>query len=96
MTEACAILWEDQSGGESQKSYLRTTITEMKATLSEVGIKDILVKKYNNLAIEFSKLDCDSYRFLDGDPQAVNSYRHNYMPAYSWAEFSAPLFEKYS
>lgn len=91
--EACAVLWEDKSGGESQKSYLRTAITELKATLGEAGIKDILIKKYNSLAVDSSKIDCDSYRFLNGDPQAVNSYRHDYMPAYSWAEFSIPLFE---
>ena len=94
MAEAGAVLWEDDSGGQSQKSYLRTAITELKATLSEAGIKDILIKKYNSLAVDSAKLDCDSYRFLDGDPQAVNSYRHDYMPAYSWAEFSIPLLEK--
>ena len=25
--------------------------------------------------------------FLDGDPQAVNSYRHDYLCCYEWAEF---------
>lgn len=92
--EACAILWEDDVAGQSQKSYLRTVVTELKATLYDAGIGEILRKSHNSFAVDPAQLDCDSYRFLDGDPQAVNSYRHDYMPAYSWAEFSVSLFEK--
>lgn len=95
MAEACAVLWEGEPTGFSQKSYLRTILTEMKATLHQAGMADILIKRHNSLAIDPEKLYCDSYRFLDGDSQAVNSYRHNYLPAYSWAEFSVSLFEKH-
>lgn len=94
MAEACAVLWEDEAAGQSQKSYLRTVVTELKATLAEAGIEDILIKKHNSLAVDPVLLDCDSYRFLEGDPQAVNSYRHDYLLQYSWAEFSVSMFEK--
>ncbi len=91
--EICAILWEDAPMGQSRKSYLRTLVTDLKSALDEAGIQDVFIKRHNSFAIASDKLDCDSYRFLKGDPQAVNSYRHDYMPAYSWAEFSMPLFE---
>ena len=32
------------------------------------------------------RLDCDYYRFLQGDPAAVNAFQNDYMAAYSWAE----------
>lgn len=38
-------------------------------------------------AIVPDKLDCDYYRFLRGDAAAVNQYRGDYLPQYSWAEF---------
>ena len=92
--DACAALWEDQAvGNKRQKSYFRTIVAELQATLREAGIGEILEKSYNRLAIVPEKLDCDSYRFLQGDPQAVNSYRHDYLPSYSWAEFSAGILE---
>lgn len=93
-SEACAVLWEDAAGGGSQKSYYRTIVTELRATLRAAGVEEILRRGYNSLAIVPERLDCDSYRFLSGDPQAVNSYRHDYLPNYSWAEFSVGALEQ--
>ena len=31
------------------------------------------------------KISCDMYRFMSGDIDAINSYRGEYMSAYSWA-----------
>jgi len=33
-------------------------------------------------------IDCDYYRFLEGDVRAINSFTGQYMSAYSWAEFT--------
>lgn len=93
MGEACAVLWEDGTGSMAQKSYLRNLITDLRAALRSAGAEDILVKNYNSLAVNPKLLDCDIYRFIEGDPRAVNSYRHDYMPGYSWAEFSISVLE---
>lgn len=90
---ACTILWEDEANKEGKRSYFRSVVNEMKKILEEAGIRDILLKSYNSLAIVPERLDCDYYRFLAGDPKAVNSYRHDYLPAYSWAEFSISKLE---
>ena len=34
------------------------------------------------------------YRFLGGDPAAVNSYRGEYMNAYSWASFTEAFLDR--
>lgn len=90
---ACAILWEDCSNTRAQKSYYRNIVAELKRTLEAAGIGNILVKRINYLAIKPELLDCDSYQFMEGNPIAVNQYRGNYMPCYSWAEYAVWDFE---
>ncbi|MFR5601364.1 MAG: response regulator [Lachnospiraceae bacterium] len=92
--EACALLWEDQPYGSAQKSYFQTVVAELKQTLRQAGIEDFMVKKWNSLSIRPEMADCDSYRFMEGDAAAVNSYRHDYMSCYSWAEFSIGKMER--
>lgn len=90
--EACAVLWEDEPCTASQRSYYQSLVADLRATLEGAGAGGALAKSWNSLAIDPDALDCDSYRFLDGDPEAVNSYRGAYLPSYSWAEFSTGLF----
>lgn len=92
--EACAILWEDDAVKEEKRAYFRIIVKELRKTLRDAGIEDILIKRYNSAAIVPERLDCDFYRFLNGDPEAVNNYRHDYMPAYSWAEYSVNELER--
>lgn len=91
--EVCNLLWEDGIYDRSRKNYFQLLLTDLRKTLKEVGIEDILVHKRNSHAVNPKSFDCDSYRFLDGDPLAVNSYRYNYMPGYSWAEFTVGTLE---
>ncbi|MDD3252148.1 MAG: response regulator [Lachnospiraceae bacterium] len=91
--EACAVLWEGAADDAGQKSYFRTLVTDLRSTLRLAGAEDVLVKGFNRLAIDPTRLDCDSYRFQEGDPQAINRYRRDYLPNYSWAEFTMGMFE---
>ena len=91
--EACAALWEDEPYGATQRSYYQTAVADLRAALAAAGAEDVLVKSWNSLAIDPEAVDCDLYRFLAGDPIAVNEYRHDYLPAYSWAEFSIGRIE---
>ena len=90
--EACAVLWEDEPCTASQRSYYQSLVADLRATLEGAGAGGALAKSWNSLAIDPDALDCDSYRFLEGDPEAVNSYRGAYLPSYSWAEFSTGPF----
>lgn len=91
--EACSLLWEDGVYNIARKNYFQTIVHDLRSTLRQAGIEHILVKSHNSISVRADEFDCDSYRFLDGEPQAVNSYRHNYLPSYSWAEFSVGKME---
>ncbi len=93
LRDACAYLWEDEPFTKSQRSYYQNIVSDLRTTLQEAGAGDVLVKSWNSLAIAPGLLDCDSYRFLEGDPIAVNSYHGDYLPEYPWSEFSVARFD---
>ena len=84
--EAYAALFEDAKDTLSGKSYFRTILYEMINILKKVGAEEILLKGRNSYAVIPEKFDCDYYRFLQGDPQAINAFQNDYMQCYSWAE----------
>ena len=92
--EACAVLWEDASYNASKRSYFQNVVADLRAALTAAGAEAVLVRSRNSLAIDPALVDSDSYRFLEGDPVAVNSYRGDYLPAYSWAEYSTGPFSR--
>lgn len=93
--EISAVLWEDAIDMKKMRSATQTVIHSMMQSLKEVGIVDVIIKKWNYLAVDISKIDCDYYRFLEGDAVAVNSYMGEYMSNYSWAEMTtASLMEQ--
>ena len=84
--ELCSVLWEADS--ISRKSQLRTYIAELSHTLEKVGAQDIFIKSRNSFAVAKERIDCDYYRFLEGETAAVNTYMGEYMSQYSWAEMT--------
>ncbi len=83
-----AVLWEDAPYDRNSKNYVGAVLSSLKSTLKEVGIEDILIKTWNHLAIDVSKIKCDAYDYEKGDISAVNSFHGEYMSNYSWAEFT--------
>ena len=83
-----STLWEDAPYDRSMQKYLDVIIRSLRETLRDAGIEDILEVKGGYLRIKPELLDCDLYRFLKGDPKAVNAYRGEYMQEYSWAVFN--------
>lgn len=84
--EAYAALFEDAEDTLSGKSYFRTILYEMINTLKKANADEILLKGRNSYAVIPEKFGCDYYRFLQGDPIAVNAFQNDYMLSYSWAE----------
>ncbi len=79
------ILWEDDDYDRAKQKYLDTIIRSLRDTLEEYGISDIFEIESGLMRIVPEKLDCDLYRFLDDDEDAINSFRGEYMSSYSWA-----------
>lgn len=92
--ELIAALWEDEGDIVRNKSYLRTLTVDLQATLAKIGMADALIRRHRQWAIRPALLDCDYYRMLAGDMEALNSYRGEYMSRYSWAEMTAGMLSQ--
>lgn len=86
--ELCAVLWEDSADLDRNKHYLRNLMADLKKTLKEYGVQDCVAMRRNQYAVVPEKIDCDYYRFLKHDANAVNLYHGEFMKQYSWAEFT--------
>lgn len=85
------LVREAGEAGEVQEFSLpRTALAFAREHRVDVAFLDIEMPGMSG--IELALIDSDSYRFLEGDPVAVNSYRGDYLPAYSWAEYSIGPF----
>lgn len=84
--EICAVLWEDEGDSDNNLMVLYKLTADLRAALEAVGEPNVFIKDTYDYYIDISKIDCDYYRFLAGDPQAVNEFRGEYMTQYSWAE----------
>ena len=67
-------------------SVYRKTLTQLRRNLTDAGIGDLLIDMRNQRSVNVKLLDCDYYRFLEGDPRAIRVYNGEYMRNYSWGE----------
>ncbi|MBQ9535980.1 MAG: response regulator [Clostridia bacterium] len=87
--EIAAALWEDDDDMKAAHVRIRRILSDLKATLREIGMDDLLIRERRQLAVRRDMVDCDYYRMLEGDMEAVNSFSGAYMEEYSWAELTA-------
>ena len=84
--EIAATLWEEETDLRACKTRIRSLVHDLKNTFRKLGLEDILIRTKDRIGLHTEKIDCDYYRFLKGDIQAVNAFRGVYMSEYSWAE----------
>ena len=84
--EIASTLWEGDPDMRACKTRLRSLLYDLKGTFAEIGAGSIVIRRRGSLGVDPSLVDCDYYRFLEGDSQAVNAFRGEYMKQYSWAE----------
>lgn len=84
--EIADALWEGENDMAACKTRIRSLLHDLKNTLSEIGFQDILIRKRDRIGLQTERIDCDYYRFLNGEIQAVNAFYGEYMSQYSWAE----------
>ena len=89
MEDVISALWGDVDDMKNAKHRVRNYISDLRETLKEIKMEDVLIRRTNNIAIRTELLDCDYYRMLEGDMAAVNAFRGEYMTNYSWAELTA-------
>ena len=88
-----AALWGDRAYDRSGQKYLDVIVRTLRETLRAAGIDELLEVKSGLLRIRPQLLDCDLYRFMKNDPDAVNAYRGEYMRSYEWAMLDESLLD---
>ena len=86
--EIAATLWEDESDMRAMKTRIRQLVSDLKNTFSQIGLDDALIRRRGQVGIRRDRVDCDYYRMLEGDMDAMNAFRGEYMSQYSWANIS--------
>ena len=83
--EAFAVLWEDVFYDRAMQKQMDVVVRSLRATLEEAGAGEIFEMQSGWMRVLPERMDCDLYRFLDGDRETIQEYRGEYMSAYSWA-----------
>ena len=84
--EISDALWEGDTDIRACKTRLRSLLHDLKQTLAAIGVSNLVIRRRDTIGIDATCLDCDYYRFLRGDIQAINAFHGEYMKQYSWAE----------
>lgn len=84
--EAIACLWPGRPDDKTTQSLCRVTFKRLMDTLREVGVDDIIVAGGRKKYLRTDQIDCDLYRILQGDEEAIQKYSGEYLREYSWAE----------
>ena len=91
--ELAATLWEDEEYDRTKQKNLQVYVASLVKSLLAVDVKDLILKNRQGILLNTKIVDCDYYRFLEGDTRAINSFTGQYMSAYSWAEFTVGYLE---
>ncbi|MBR4162791.1 MAG: response regulator [Solobacterium sp.] len=89
--EIFSVLWENRVYDRKMQKQLDVYIRSLRDTLQEYSIENIFELRKGTLRIYPEYLTCDVYLFFDGDRDAVNLYRGEYMSSYSWANLTQNL-----
>ena len=89
--ELFAALWEDRAYDRGMQKQLDNNVRSLRNILLEYGIGEILEIGRGTLRVRPDTFVCDLYLFLEGDRDAAQSYRGEYMSAWSWASMTESL-----
>lgn len=85
--DAFSALWEDRMYDVPMQKQMDVVIRSLRDTLNKYDIGDLFELKNRYLRILPEMIDCDLYRFLEGDEETVKSYFGEYMSQYAWASY---------
>ena len=89
------ILFGDVPYNRSIQKQLDVIIRSLMDTLREYDVSDIVEMKRGTMRLCPEKVECDLYRFFEGDTYSINLYQGEYMNEFSWASFTeAYLYRK--
>lgn len=75
------------------KSKIRVYIGDLIVTFLRLGVDDLIIKSHGTFGVNTAVLNCDYYRYLDGDPYALSRYSGEYMTQYDFAADTRAFLE---
>jgi len=94
LRDLAAVLYEDEPYSLRQRDRTRQLIFTLAQTLREAGAENVLIRRRNSVAVDPKAVDCDYYRFLDMDVDAINTYTGEFMAQYEWAVFTTGFLDR--
>ncbi len=87
-----AIMWPESENDSRSTNYVHQLFADLRSTLKNYGIEEILIQNGYNHSVDVDLLDCDYYNYLrTGKPEFFGEY----MTQYEWAESNcATLWKK--
>ena len=87
-------LWPEEPADQLTKARLRKCVKDLKDVFAALGASDVIRHQERiGLGLDVARLDCDYYRYLQGDPAALRQYRGKYMTQYAFAEETRAALE---
>lgn len=93
MQYAIDKLWPERAYDETTKQMYRDAISRLRQTLKDCGCKNLVKFERGASYIELDKFDCDFYRLLSKDREAISEYNGEYMFDYDWSEHTQAVIE---
>ena len=92
--DAFAALWEDREYDVSMQKQMDVVIRSLRETLQKYGIGRLFELKNRSLRILPDMIDCDLYRFLEGDEEVRNAFYGEYMSQFGWARSTEAMLTR--
>jgi two-component SAPR family response regulator len=92
---AFAALYEDKPYDRAMQKQFDVIIRSLKDTLTSYDLEYIFEMKSGSMRIIPEEIDCDLYRLMRGNSEAVNSFRGEYMTSYPWAMMTEAYIHSY-
>ena len=83
--EIVTTLWEEDTPTDS-KAYLRVISHETRKALAAIGMENVLVHSNHLHMLDKELIECDLFKYLNGDKSVLKDWHGEFMHQYSWAE----------
>lgn len=84
--EAICALWEDEPVNSATLARYRKAALQLKNTLEEYGVAEIIESVDGKRRIIPEKVQCDLYQYLTGKDEFAQLFKGSYLTNYSWSE----------
>lgn len=86
MEEAIDKLWETREYDVRSKNLYRKAVSYLRQLFEELGCPEVFASARGRCHVNRDAVDCDYFRYLDGEKGEGTAFMGEYLFDYSWAE----------